>query len=194
LRAGDESAFAELVARHEGGMRFVARTFVRTDALAEEVVQDTWLAVLRGLDGFEGRATLKTWIFHILVNRARTRAVREARTIPFSSLTGAEGDEGPAVDPTLFDRDGRWARRPQTLDTDPEHHLLAAELRGSLVDAVAELPEAQRAVIALRDLAGLPSEEVCELLGVSAGNQRVLLHRARTRVRAALAPIVGSEA
>jgi RNA polymerase sigma-70 factor (ECF subfamily) len=174
-------------------MRFVARTFVRTDALAEEVVQDTWLAVLRGLDAFEGRASLKTWIFHILANRARTRAVREARTVPFSSLADAAAQEGPAVDPTLFDHDGRWARPPQTLDYDPERRLLAAELRGQLVEAVAELPEAQRAVIALRDLAGLPSEQVCDLLGLSDGNQRVLLHRARTRVRAALAPIVGSE-
>jgi RNA polymerase sigma-70 factor (ECF subfamily) len=175
-------------------MRFVARSFVRTDALAEEVVQDTWLAVLRGLDGFEGRASLKTWIFHILANRARTRAVREARSVPFSSLADAAAQEGPAVDPALFDHDGRWARPPQTLDADPERHVLAAELRGRLVEAVAELPEAQRSVIALRDLAGLPSEEVCELLGLSDGNQRVLLHRARTRVRAALAPIVGSEA
>jgi RNA polymerase sigma-70 factor (ECF subfamily) len=175
-------------------MRFVARNFVRTDALAEDVVQDTWLAVVRGLDGFEGRASLKTWIFHILVNRARTRAVREARTVPLSSLADAAAQEGPALDPALFDRDGRWARPPQTLDADPERHLLAAELRGRLVEAVAELPEAQRAVIALRDLAGLPSEEVCDLLGVSAGNQRVLLHRARARVREALAPIVRSEA
>jgi RNA polymerase sigma-70 factor (ECF subfamily) len=175
-------------------MRFVARSFVRTDALAEEVVQDTWLAVLRGLDRFEGRSSLKTWIFHILVNRARTRAVREARTIPFSSLAGAEAHEGAAVDPALFDGDGRWARRPLQLDTDPERHLLAGELRGRLLDAVAELPEGQRAVIALRDLAGVPSEEVCDLLGVSAVNQRVLLHRARTRVRAALAPIVEGDA
>jgi RNA polymerase sigma-70 factor (ECF subfamily) len=174
-------------------MRFVARNFVRTDALAEDVVQDTWLAVVRGLDGFEGRASLKTWIFHILVNRARTRAVREARTVPFSSLSDDVAQEGPAVDPALFDRDGRWARAPQTLDADPEHHLLATELRGRLVDAVAELPEAQRTVIALRDLVGLPSEEVCELLELSDGNQRVLLHRARTRVRAALAPIVEGE-
>jgi RNA polymerase sigma-70 factor, ECF subfamily len=175
-------------------MRFVARSFVRTEALAEEVVQDTWLAVLRGLDAFEGRASLKTWIFHILANRARTRAVREARTVPFSALADAAAQEGPAVDPAAFDGDGRWARPPRTLDTDPERHLLATELRGRLVEAVAELPDAQRAVIALRDLAGLPSEEVCELLGLSAGNQRVLLHRARTRVRSALAPLVGSEA
>jgi RNA polymerase sigma-70 factor, ECF subfamily len=175
-------------------MRFVARSFVRTDAVAEEVVQDTWLAVIRGLDGFEGRSSLRTWIFHILVNRARTRAVREARTIPFSSLADAAAQEGPTVDPILFDRDGRWDRLPDRLDGDPQHHLLAAELRGRLIEAVAELPEAQRAVITLRDLAGLPSEEVCELLELSAGNQRVLLHRARTRVRVALAPLVGSDA
>ena len=194
LRAGDESAFADLVARHDGAMRFVARSFVRTDAVAEEVVQDTWLAVIRGLDAFEGRSSLRTWIFHILVNRARTRAVREARTIPFSSLAEAAAQEGPSVDPILFDRDGRWDQLPDRLAGDPQHHLLAAELRGRLIEAVAELPEAQRTVITLRDLAGLPSEEVCDLLELSAGNQRVLLHRARTRVRAALAPIVGSEA
>ena len=175
-------------------MRFLARTFVRTDTIAEEVVQDTWLAVVRGLDGFEGRASLRTWIFHILVNRARTRAVREARTIPFSSLAEDASHEGPTVDPAYFDRDGGWRQPPQGLDGDPEQHLLASELRGRLVDAVARLPDGQRAVIALRDLAGLPSEEVCELLGLSAVNQRVLLHRARTQVRAALAPIVEAEA
>ena len=175
-------------------MRFVARNFVRTETLAEEVVQDTWLAVIRGLEGFEGRSTLRTWIFHILVNRARTRAVREARSIPFSSLAGDAAHEGPTVDPSLFDADGAWAQPPQRLDGDPERHLLAAELRGRLVEAVAELPDGQRAVITLRDLAGLPSEEVCELLGLSAVNQRVLLHRARTQVRTALAPLVEVEA
>jgi RNA polymerase sigma-70 factor (ECF subfamily) len=182
------------VSRHDPALRYVARSFVRTDSVAEEVVQDTWLAVIRGLDGFEGRSSLRTWIFHILVNRARTRAVREARSVPFSSLADAAAAEGPTIDPALFDRDGAWAQGPQRLATDPEHHLLARELREQLVGAMAQLPDAQRTVIALRDLAGLPSEEVCELLSLSAVHQRVLLHRARTRVRAALAPIVGDAA
>jgi len=177
--------------RHDAALRFVARSFVRTESVAEEVVQDTWLAVIRGLHAFEGRSSLRTWIFHILVNRARSRAVREARTVPFSSLEDADG---PSVDPSAFDTDGRWAQSPPRLDGDPERHLLSQELRRRLIGAVEELPEGQRAVIALRDLAGLPSEEVCELLGLSQGNQRVLLHRARTRVRAALAPIVVEDA
>jgi RNA polymerase sigma-70 factor, ECF subfamily len=182
------------VARHDGALRFVARSFVRSEAVAEEVVQDTWLAVVRGLDAFEGRSSLRTWIFHILVNRARTRAVREARTVPFSSLAADAAQEGPTVDPTLFGADDMWAAPPRRLATDPERRLLARELRGQLLEAVQGLPEGQRAVMALRDLAGLPSEEVCELLDLSAVNQRVLLHRARTRVRAVLAPIVGDDA
>jgi RNA polymerase sigma-70 factor (ECF subfamily) len=175
-------------------MRYVARSFVRTDAIAQEVVQDTWLAVIRGLDRFEGRSSLRTWIFHILVNRARSRAVREARSVPFSALARAEQQEGPALDPALFASDGAWARPPERLDGDPEDRVLAAELRERLVAAVARLPDAQRAVMTMRDLVGLPSEQVCELLGLSAGNQRVLLHRARTHVRTALAPLVGAEA
>ena len=162
----------------------MARSFVRSEAVAEEVVQDTWLAVVRGLDAFEERSSLKTWIFNILVNRARTRAVREARTVPFSTL--AAEAEGPTVDPSRFGADDMWAAPPRRLATDPEHRLLAQELRGELLAAVGALPDGQRGVIALRDLAGLPSEEVCELLDLTPGNQRVLLHRARARVRTAL--------
>jgi RNA polymerase sigma-70 factor, ECF subfamily len=164
---------------------------VRTDAIAEDVAQDTWLAVIRGLHAFEGRSSLRTWIFHILVNRARSRAVREAHSVPFSALAWAEQQDGPSLDPDLFAPDGAWAQPPGRLAADPEHELLAGELRAGLLAAVAALPHAQRAVMTLRDLAGLPSEEVCELLGLSAGNQRVLLHRARTTVRIALAPLVG---
>ena len=149
---------------------------------------------MRGLDAFEGRSSLRTWIFHILVNRARSRAVREARTVPFSALAAEAARDGPTLDPTLFGADDMWAAPPQRLATDPEHRLLAQELRAQLLEAVQALPEGQRAVMALRDLAGLPSEEVCELLDLSPVNQRVLLHRARTRVRAALAPIVGDDA
>jgi RNA polymerase sigma-70 factor (ECF subfamily) len=188
LRAGDEDAFAGLVARHDPALRHVARSFVRTHAQVDDVVQETWLGVLRGLDGFEGRASLRTWIFRILVNRARSRAVREARDLPFSALAR---DDEPAVDPAEFTPDGAWASAPPRADVDPETQLLRAELRGQLLGIVLALPEAQRAVLALRDIAGLPPEEVCELLELSDGNQRVLLHRARSRVRMALVPIVG---
>jgi RNA polymerase sigma-70 factor (ECF subfamily) len=187
LRAGDEDAFEALVTRHDGALRRVARTFVRTDSAADDVVQETWLGVLRGLSGFEGRSSLRTWIFRILVNRARTRAVRDARSLPFSSL---ESDDLPAVDPAAFGTDGRWTSAPPRLDFDPESGLLSAELRAHLLQAVDGLSPDQRAVITLRDLVGLPADEVCELLELSDGNQRVLLHRARARVRTALLPLV----
>jgi RNA polymerase sigma-70 factor, ECF subfamily len=187
LRAGDEAAFAALVARHDRALRRVARTFVRTDSAVEDVVQETWLGVVRGLDAFEGRSSLRTWIFRILVNQARTRAVRDARSLPFSAL---EDDDRPAVDPVAFGGDGRWRSAPPRLDTDPETSLLSAELRARLLEAVDALPPAQRAVITLRDVVGLPAPEVSELLEISDGNQRVLLHRARARVRAVLAPLV----
>ena len=182
LRAGDEDAFAMLVARHDGALRRVARTFVRTPSAADDVVQETWLGVLRGLDGFEGRSSLRTWIFRILVNRARTRAVGDARSVPFSAL---EDGDRPAVEPTAFGADGRWTSAPPRLEHDPETSLLRRELRKELLGAVDRLAPAQRAVITLRDLVGLPAEEVCELLDITDGNQRVLLHRARARVHAA---------
>jgi RNA polymerase sigma-70 factor (ECF subfamily) len=187
LRAGDEEAFETLVARNDAALRRVARTFVRTDAAADEVVQDTWLAVVRGLDGFEGRSSLRTWIFRILVNQARTRATRDARSVPFSSI---EEDDQPAVDPSAFAADGRWTSAPPRLDTDPETGLLSAELREHLLEAVDRLSPDQKAVITLRDLVGLPSKEVSELLDITDGNQRVLLHRARARVREALVPLL----
>ncbi len=188
LRAGDEDAFNALVARHDGALRRIARTFVRTDAAADDVVQETWLGVVRGLSAFEGRSSLRTWIFRILVNQARTRATRDARDLPFSAV---EDDDGPTVDPAAFGADGRWASSPPRLDSDPETGLLSAELRGRLLEAIDELAPDQRAVITLRDLVGVPAQEVCDLLQVSDGNQRVLLHRARARVRAALVPLVG---
>jgi RNA polymerase sigma-70 factor (ECF subfamily) len=192
LRAGDEAAFTELVDRYDRQLRRLARTFVRTDALAEDVVSETWLAVLRGLDRFEERSSLKTWIFRILVNRARTRAVREARQVPFSSLVTSEDQGGPAVDPSVFAADGTWASPPQRLDVEPETRLLARELRGRLAAVVDTLPEQQRTVILLRDVAGLDGPEVAEALGISEGNQRVILHRARTRVRDSLSEYVAS--
>ena len=186
LRAGDEQAFDALVARHDAALRRVARSFVRTPSAADDVVQETWLAVIKGLDGFEGRSSLRTWIFSILANRARTRAVRDARSVPFSAI---EDEDRPAVDPTAFSSDGRWTSAPPRLDHDPETRLLGAELREHLLEAVEELPAAQRAVITMRDLLGMSAEDVCELLELSDGNQRVLLHRARSRVRATLQPI-----
>jgi RNA polymerase sigma-70 factor (ECF subfamily) len=187
LRSGDESAFEALVAVHDGALRRVARSFVRTDAAADDVVQETWLGVLRGLQAFEGRSSLRTWIFKILVNTARTRASRDARSLPFSALGS---DSQPAVEPTAFGADGRWSSAPARLEGDPETGLLSRELREHLLEAVERLSPDQRAVITLRDLVGLPAGEVCDLLDVSDGNQRVLLHRARARVRTALLPFM----
>ncbi len=190
LRAGDEAAFVEIVDRYDRQLRRLARTFVRTDALADDVVQETWLAVFRGIDSFQERSSLKTWIFRILVNRARTRAVREARQVPFSSLSAGEDQEGPTVDPSAFDADGAWTSPPAQLEIEPETQLLAQELRGRLAEVVDTLPEQQRTVILLRDVAGLDGPEVAEALGVSEGNQRVILHRARAKVRDGLAEYV----
>jgi RNA polymerase sigma-70 factor (ECF subfamily) len=187
LRAGDERAFEALVDRYDRALRRVARTFVRTDASADEVVQETWLGVVRGLREFEGRSSLRTWIFRILVNRARTRATRDARSLPFSAL---ETDEGPAVEPAAFGADGRWISAPARIESDPETGLLSAELRQHLQRAVEGLSPDQRAVITLRDLVGLSAREVCDLLELSDANQRVLLHRARARVRTALLPLM----
>lgn len=187
LRAGDEAAFDALLTRYDGSLRSVARTLVGSPASAEDVVQETWLAVIRGLERFEARSALSTWIFRILVNRARTRAVRDARAVPFSALGDADQ---PAVDPAAFGSDGRWRSAPPRLEADPETSILSGELRDGLLRAVDELGPAQRAVITLRDIVGVDAETVCELLEISAGNQRVLLHRARSRVRAAIAPLV----
>lgn len=175
------------MSQHDGALRRVARTFVRTDAAVDDVVQETWLGVVRGLGDFEGRSSLRTWIFRILVNQARTRGARDARSVPFSSL---EQEDAPAVDPAAFAADGRWISAPPRLADDPETGLLSAELRGRLLEVVDMLSRDQRAVITLRDLVGMPAAEVCDLLELSEVNQRVLLHRARARVRAALAPLV----
>ena len=188
LRSGDERAFETLVDRYDGSLRRVARTFVRTPSAVDDVVQEAWLGVLRGLASFEGRSSLRTWVFSILVNQARTRARRDARSLPFSAL---ETEDAPSVDPAAFGADGRWASAPARLDGDPETGLLSGELRAQLLRAVEGLSDEQRAVITLRDLVGCSAMEVCELLDLSDGNQRVLLHRARTRVRHALAPLVG---
>ncbi|HET9553189.1 MAG TPA: sigma-70 family RNA polymerase sigma factor [Anaeromyxobacteraceae bacterium] len=186
LRKGDRAAFAALVARHGGALLRLASTLVRQRALAEEVVQETWLAALEGLDRFEGRSSLRTWLFHILANRARTRAVREGRSVPFSAL-GDPADDEPAVDPDRFTQGGGWREPPGGWGAeDPERLALGAETRAVIEAAIAALPESQRAVITLRDVEGLEAEEICALLGVTVTNQRVLLHRARARVRRAL--------
>ena len=175
----------EIVDRYDHQLRRVARQFVRTDALADDVVQETWLAVIRGIDGFEERSSLKTWIFRILMNRARTRAVRESRQVPFSSLS-PEDPGGLAVDADAF-HGGGWKSLPDPMPTEPESELLRTELRARLTEVVDELPEQQRLVITLRDIAGLEGPEVARELGISEGNQRVILHRARASVRSRLA-------
>jgi RNA polymerase sigma-70 factor (ECF subfamily) len=199
LRGGDEAAFVELVERYHASLLRLARLYVADAAAAEDVVQETWLGLLRGLDRFEGRASLKTWLFRILVNRARTRAVRDGRTTPFSMLVDQETETlESAVDPARFRPadDPRWPGHwllPPTADDLPEQRLLAGELRERVRAAVASLPPAQRAVVTLRDIEGWTADEVCQLLELSEANQRVLLHRGRSKVRAALEAYLAHE-
>jgi RNA polymerase sigma-70 factor (ECF subfamily) len=186
LRSRDEEAFRELVRGHHGAMLRLAGTFVRSAATAEEVVQETWLAVLQGLDGFEGRSSLKTWIFSILANRARSRAVRDGRMVLFSEI-GEEETGSPAVDPSRFAPSGSWSEPPPPWGLNsPEARAVSAQLVEHVRKAIDELPAAQRAVVLLRDVEGCTAEEACNVLGVSETNQRVLLHRGRSRVRKAL--------
>jgi RNA polymerase sigma-70 factor (ECF subfamily) len=191
LRRGDEVAFATLVRTYGPNMLRVARGYVDSRAIAEEVVQETWLGVLHGIDRFEGRSSLKTWVFRILVNRARTRGVKEHRSVPFSSLGEADGDT--AVDPSAFIAaapgatwGGWWAAYPGAWDAIPEQRLLGRETLALAGQAIGALPERQREVLVLRDVVGLEPDEVCAALGLSDGNQRVLLHRARGKVRRVL--------
>lgn len=190
LRRGDERAFTALVEQHHGALLRLALVFANNRAVAEEVVQETWLAVIEGLAGFEGRASLRTWLFTIVANRARTRAVREARSTPFSALE-SEAGPGPSVPSDRFTEDGHWREAPARWDADtPERLLERAETRAAVEAAVAALPANQRAVVTLRDLEGLSSEEACNALGLSETNQRVLLHRGRLKVRAALETLI----
>lgn len=193
LRGGDEAAFVALIDAYGAGMRRFALTFVRTPAVADEVVQEAWLALLTGLDRFEARSSLKTWLFRIVSNIAKTRAVREARTIPFSALeSDARSDgESPAVPAERFFgpdglHPGGWLAFPQSWRELPEAQLEGAETRAVIAAAIELLPATQRLVISLRDVEGWPAAEVCNVLEISETNQRVLLHRARSRVRAAL--------
>jgi RNA polymerase sigma-70 factor, ECF subfamily len=190
LRGGDERAFETLVDRHYATMLAVARGYVRTRAIAEEVVQEAWLGVLNGIDRFEGRSSLRTWIMRIVVNIAISRGEREARSVPFSTLASEESDE-PAVDSERFRGQndgfpGHWRAYPGNWASLPDDALLGRETLGVVMSAIEELPDAQRVVITMRDVAGCTPEEVCGALDVSDGNQRVLLHRARSHVRGAL--------
>jgi RNA polymerase sigma-70 factor (ECF subfamily) len=192
LRAGDEAAFSQVVSDWSRPMLTLARGFVSTGASAEEVVQETWLAVLKGLDRFEGRSSLKTWVYRILVNTAKSRGVREHRTLPWSSLAGE--DAGPSLDPALFQSEGEaypghWRAAPAAWPAEVavEGSVLAGEVRRELGTVLDTLPDRQRVVLTLRDVLGHSSEEVCTMLEISQANQRVLLHRARTAVRTGLA-------
>ena len=198
LRRGDESAFSTVVSLYQAPLRRLALSYVRSAAVADEVVQETWLGVIRGIHAFEERSSLKTWIFRILTNTAKTRAERESRVVPVSALpaVGLDGDE-PAVDPDrFFDQQrarwpGHWASPPARWDELPAEHLEGHELLDAMKGAIEELPSRQRQVIVLRDIEGWDAEEVCRVLELSEANQRVLLHRARSKVRQALEDQLG---
>jgi RNA polymerase sigma-70 factor (ECF subfamily) len=193
LRAGDQDAFAVLVDMLYMPMLRLAMIYVPSRAVAEDVVQETWLGVLQGLNRFEGRSSLKTWIFRILTNRAKTRGQREHRSVAFSSLQPADAEpERPTVDPERFwpadhpQWANGWVSYPQSWEGMPEERALTGELRTQIEQAIAALPPNQREVITLRDVEGWSAEETCALLSLTEANQRVLLHRARAKVRAAI--------
>jgi len=178
LRRGDEQAFAGLVAAHQSAMIRVAQAFVPNRGIAEEVVQETWVGMLRGLDRFEGRASLKTWLYAILINQARSIASRERRTVPFDHT-----DDARAEDPARFAPDGSWVQPPVPFTEEIEERLSAAPMLAHLTAALDQLPPAQRIVVTLRDIEQLTTDEVCTMLDITPGNQRVLLHRGRACLR-----------
>jgi RNA polymerase sigma-70 factor (ECF subfamily) len=187
LAAREQGAWEFLLDQYHAPLVHLAGSYVPSRAVAEEVVQETWLAAIKGIDGFEGLSSLKTWLFRIMLNRARSSGVREQRTIPFAATADIYDDE-PAVDPARFRRfrhRGAW-RHPPDPWPDPERQVIAAEELAAARDEIARLPGAQREVITMRDLLGWDAAEVCDALGVSEANQRVLLHRARSKVRGAL--------
>lgn len=198
LRTGDETAFMMLVERYQPAMLRIARMYVSTRAVAEEVVQEAWVGVLKGLDGFEGRSSLRTWIFRILMNTAKTRGQREARSVPFSSIWNAETEE-PSVESDRFLPQGHplspghWADPPVGWESAPEERLLSQETLAEVSRAIETLPPNQREVIRMRDVLGWPSSDVCNALDISQTNQRVLLHRARAKVRRALEGYLGAD-
>lgn len=189
LRSGDESAFLGLVERYHASMIRMARSYVSSDAVAEEVAQEAWIGILKGIHLFEGRSSLKVWIFKIVANCAKNRSAREGRAVPFSSIHEPDGAREPSVDPERFlELDhprwpGHWASPPEAWG---EERVISNETLERVRQAIDELPDMQRRVIVMRDVEGCDSDETCELLGISEGNQRVLLHRARAKVRAAL--------
>lgn len=195
LRGGDQQAFEVLVDRHAAGMLRVARTYVASDVAAEDVVQDTWVAVMRGLEQFEGRCSVKTWLYRILINRAKSSGVGATRTVPMSALS----DAGPTVAPERFRSDGdprwlgHWSDPPRAWQRDPQTQLIGAELLQQLHAAINALPDLQRQVVILRDVEGMSAEETAELLDLSAGNQRMLLHRGRARMRQSLGDYLSPE-
>lgn len=178
LRDGDEDAFTGLLDAYQGQMLRIARAILPSVALAEEATQEAWIGLLRGLDGFEARASLKTWVFAILVNRARTIAARERRDIPFDHTGDAR-----AEDPSRFAADGSWVQAPVPFTEEIEDRIDAAPLVARLGPALEQLPTAQRVVVTLRDIEGLSSDDVCAMLDITPVNQRVLLHRARAGLR-----------
>jgi RNA polymerase sigma-70 factor, ECF subfamily len=200
LRAGDEASFEELIERYHPALVRLAMSFVSSRAVAEDVAQDAWLGVLRGIDRFEGRSSLRTWLFRILVNTAKTRGVRESRSIPFAALGGRDDEGGPAVDPGRFlpaddpAFPGAWASPPRSWEGVPEAELLGRETLDVIDGAIDRLPPAQRQVIRLRDIDGLSAREVSDLLELSDANERVLLHRARSKVRRALEEYLSEDA
>lgn len=185
IKRRDEAAFVQMVARYQGSLLRLALIYAESRAIAEEIVQESWLGVLQGIERFEGRSSFKTWLFRIVVNRAKTRAAREGRFVPFSELEPAVPAER-FFGPDHPEWPGHWATPPRSWGASPEEHLLSRETLGLIEQAIANLPPAQREVITLRDVEGATSEEVCNVLGLTETNQRVLLHRARSRVRAAL--------
>jgi RNA polymerase sigma-70 factor (ECF subfamily) len=199
LRSGDDAAFTFMIEQHHAGVVRLCQHYVRDRALAEEAAQEAWLGVLRGLAGFEGRSSLRTWIYGIAVNAARTRARGEQRTVPFSSLSGADLEPfEPAVDPSRFHGPehryyGGWASVPANWADVPEERLLSKEVRREIQIAIDCLPDNQREVVVLRDIDGLSAQEVCNILGLSESNQRVLLHRGRSKVRASLERYLAGE-
>jgi RNA polymerase sigma-70 factor (ECF subfamily) len=191
LRRGDETAFGTLIERYHPSLVRIATLFVRDRETAEEVAQETWIGVLRGIDRFEGRSAFRTWLFSILANQARRRGEREQRMIPFSALSRPPHGTEQAVNPERFlppgaEWAGHWASPPAAWNLEPEDAFLSKEVRGDIDAAIAALPPSQRAVITLRDVEGWDAAEVCNALELSQTNQRVLLHRARSRVRQAL--------
>jgi RNA polymerase sigma-70 factor (ECF subfamily) len=187
LRRGDEAAFAWLIDQYHAPLLRTALIYVGSPDVAEEVVQETWISVFKGIDRFEGRSSLKTWVFSILIKRAKTHAVREGRYQPLDSES-EDGEETfePSVSPERFKDNGHWVSFPQSWEDIPEDRLLSKEVGSLIQQTIDLLPTTQRAVITLHDIEQLPSKEVCNILGVSETNQRVLLHRARSRVRRAL--------